>query len=1064
MLMRKLLLSLVVVLGMTLSVAAQNIRISGSIADVAGEPILGATITVDGTNLGTTSDINGEFSFLAPRAGDLVVTYIGYNTVTTPISGKTNFQIVIEEDSQALEDVIVVAYGTQTKASFTGSASVVDSESLGKRVITNATSAFEGTSSGVQVTSATGQPGDEAEIRVRGFGSMNASSDPLFVVDGAVYDGYLSDINPSDIESMTVLKDAASTSLYGSSAGNGVILITTKKGKTEGSVVNFSIRNGWSSRSYADYSTVGIADFYETNWTMLKNAYVTSGTYSESEAASVASAGLIDKLGGYNVYTGIADGAVVGTDGKINSSASALKWGDDLDWEDAAFRTGYRQEYNMGYNTKGAKSDTYASVSYLNDEGYMIETDFERYTARLSHNVNPTDWFKSGVNVNLSRVSSNYSIATESSSSTYGNLVRFVRNMSPIYPVHKHDLTTGDYLDSFGNVTTNPDEYVYDYDGTRLSDAGRDAVAETYLNRRLLTRNAQTANAYVTFLPIEGLNITANYSLNNTGYNSSIFYNPYVGDGQGSGNLYTSRSNTLSQTLNQLVSYNFELGENHFDFLAGHENYSYEYNYVYVAKKEQVLDGLYEMDNFLTVSSTSSYTDNYTKEGYFARMNYNYGGKYYLSASYRRDGSSRFSAENRWGDFYSAGASWRVIEEDFMASASWVDDLKLRVSYGETGNDGLDGYYAYQNLYEGGYNSGEEAGIYYTDIANADLKWETQVSTDVAVEFGFLGWLSGSVEFFKKDSKDLLFDVSIPASSGATSTIANVGKVSNKGVEVNLDFKVIDTKDWSLGINANATYYKNEIVKLPEGMESGYIDDQTIWMEGYSMYEFYLYQWYGVDSATGDGLFYLDTDTYNAADGTLSSSVEETIVEVDGKTLTNSYIYAKKDYSGASTPDVYGGFGFNLGYKNFDLGATFSYQLGGQVIDYSYRTLMDVSDYTKTKHTDILDAWTTPGDITDVPRVDANSTHTTSIGQAYSTRWLVSSDYLNLRSVNLGYNVPKELLTKYQIKSLRVSVAAENLFMLKARDGLNPMGNYSGIIYNSSLPTRSYTIGLDLSF
>ncbi len=1063
--LRKILLIMIVTLNV-LGLSAQTTNVTGTVKSASGEPIFGASVAVIGTSVGASTDGSGSFTLRSvPASGVIEVSYIGYETLEVAIvANQKQYSFVLTEDSQEIDDVIVVAYGTQTKASFTGSAAVVGSEKLEKRVITNATSAFEGNTVGVQVTSATGQPGDSASIRIRGFGSVNASSSPLYVVDGAVYDGSISSINPSDIESMTILKDAASTSIYGSSAGNGVILITTKKGKEEGASVNFSLRNGWSNRSYADYQTVGVDDYYELSWQMLKNAYVTGG-YDETTAAQTASEGLISTLGGYNIYSGVADSEVVGTDGKLNSAANTLKWGDDLNWEDYAFQTGYRQEYTMSYNTKGSKSDSYASISYLDDQGYLIKTDFERYTARLNYNIYPVKWLKSGINANVSRVTSNYSTSTSSSSSSYNNLVRFIRTTGSIYPVHKHDLATGDYLDAFGVATTDSDSYVYDYDGTRPNNAGRDALAETEFNSRLYQRNAQSVNTYLTINPIEGLSITSNYAINAYDYNASTYENVYVGDGAGSGRLSKSAISNISQTFNQLISYNKSIGDHSFDAMIGHENYSYQYKYLYVFKTDETVAGLYELSNFATTSSTSSYTDVYKKEGYFGRLNYNYNDKYYLSASYRHDGSSRFSAENRWGDFYSVGGSWRITQEDFAQDLNWLDDLKLRASYGETGNDSGIGYYPYQTLYDLGFLNGTEAGAYFTDLANYDLTWETQISSDVAVEFGLFGKLRGTVEYFSKSSKDLIFDVTQPYSTGVTELTSNIGKVRNSGLEIELSYDVFKNKDWRVTVGANATFAKNELVELPAEMQAeGYVSGSKKYMEGYSMYEFWLRQWAGVDPATGDGLYEFDSETYNEEDGTLTSTVEDTLVVVDGKTYTNSYSYARYDYSGTSTPKVYGGFNVAAEYKNFDISATFSYQLGGQVLDLMYASLMGVGSYGSGMHVDLLNAWQTPGDITDVPRIDANSTHSTNISQSYSTRWLVSSDYLNLRSLSLGYSLPKKFLSSAMIKNLRVSVTGENLFMLKAYDGLNPMENYSGVAYNSYMPARSFTIGVDMTF
>lgn len=504
------------------------------------------------------------------------------------------------------------------------------------------------------------------------------------------------------------------------------------------------------------------------------------------------------------------------------------------------------------------------------------------------------------------------------------------------------------------------------------------------------------------------------------------------------------------------------------------------YEYLYGMKTQETVSGMYEFGNFVNISSLSSYTNTYKKEGYFGRINYDYAHKYYASLSYRHDGSSRFAKENRWGNFWSFGVGWRISEEAFMKDVKWVNNLKLRASYGETGNDNIldsDGdpdYYPYQTLYGLGYKNGSEAGAYFTVIANPSLKWETQISTDIALEFGLFDRLTGTIEYFKKDSKDLLFDVSQPASVGVTSIIQNIGKVTNSGVEIELDYNAFKNKDWSVSVGANATFVKNKIKNLPATMkENGYISGSKKWLEGKSIYEFWLRQWHGVDPQTGDGLYVADVSKYNqgnigTGDGNITQSqfdeYKKTVVTIDGKELTNSYTYAKYDFSGSSIPDVYGGFNVRVSYKNFDLAAVFSYQLGGQILDTNYATMMSMTEFGYAQSPDLLKAWKQAGDITEVPRIDNSAAHTTNIGQSYSTRWLTSSDYLNLRSVTIGYQLPKTWLSKVMLKSARLNLTAENLFMLKARQGLNPMANYSGVTYNEYMPSRNITLGLNVSF
>jgi len=1050
---------------------AQRLHVTGTVFGAEdNEPVIGGSVVVKGTTNGTITDIDGRFSLEVEPNSILRFSYIGMTTVELP--AQANMRVLLSADMQVLDDIIVVAYGTAKRSSFTGSASSVSSRDFEVRPITTVTSALEGGASGIQVTSALGQPGESPEIRIRGFGSVNASNAPLYVVDGAVYNGNISELNPADIESVTVLKDAASTSLYGSSAGNGVILITTKRGSAGKEGLTLNMSQGWSNPAYKDYARVNIYDYYPVQWQMLRNALVSSGI--DPETASLRASNEIAGTLRYNPYIGIANNDIVGTDGRLNPNAKDLKWGDDLDWEDAAYRTGHRQEYVLGWNGKNEKSDTYASVGYLNDKGYMIRTDFERYSARLNYNTTPSKYVKAGLNLGATRSASNTSNATADNSGAFNNLTRFVRNMAPIYPVHKHDLQTGAYLDSEGNPTTDPSRYVYDYDGGRLSDAGRDAVAETKWNSRVYTRTNLVGRSYLTLTLLEGLNLTANYGIENSDIRYKGYENTKVGDGTaGPGRMTVRSTRTVTQTLNQLLTYAKTIGNHNFDVLLGHENYDYKYEYFNAMKTGEIVDGIYELTNFVNISTLTSYERGYRKEGYFSRLNYDYLDKYYLSASYRRDGSSRFSKDNRWGNFYSVGVSWRASEEDFFKQYSWLDNLKVRASWGQTGNDAIlvrgtttntQNYFPSQTLYTLGINNRDEAGAFFSSLANTDLIWETQISSDIAVEFGLFNKLTGSIELFEKSSKDLLFDVSLPSSTGVKSVTRNIGRVVNRGVEIDLHYTAFQNRDWRVTIGSNTTFINNKITRLPEeNRENGIIDGSKKYMEGHSRYEFWLRQWYGVNPDNGEGLFYLDTDLAGA-DGSYTAAVQRTIVEKDGQLLTNSFNNAKFDHSGSAVPKVYGGFNINLSYKAFELGSVFSYSLGAKLLDLNYRDMMSNSNYGRSNHADVLNAWQNPGDVTSVPQLNANATHATNIGQSYSTRWLVSGDYLNLRSLNFSYNLPKALVRSWSLENVRANISTENVFMIKARQGLNPQANYSGISYNEYMPARAFTLGLNITF
>lgn len=864
--MRRLTFNLLTILIGCNCLLAQDIRITGIvIGSDDNEPIIGASVVVKGTTTGTVTDYKGSFNLNVARNATLVVSYVGMKT--QEVAAQPNMRIVLESDAQQLDDVIVVAYGTAKRSSFTGSASTVGARDLEMRPISQVTSVLEGAVPGLQIAGGSGQPGESAKIRIRGFGSINASNDPLYVVDGAIYNGELSDINPNDIESITVLKDAASTSLYGSSAGNGVVLITTKSAKDNDTRITFNTSQGFSKRAIPEYDRVNVWNYYPLQWEQLKNSKISGGS-SAADAAAAASAEIYDLLK-YNPFKSVDNNSIVGVDGKLNPSATSLLYGDDLDWVSAMERLGYRSEYNLSYSTKTQKSDTYVSLGYLDEKSYIKTASLERVSGRMNVNVYPVKWLKTGLNLSASRSSGN--IQTTESSTAYNNYFYFARNIGPIYPVYEHDPVTGEYIrDANGKK-------IYDYKNPRGAGAssGRHSIAENMLNERKYVRDAMNGRTYLDLNLFDGFKATVNAGLETGNHRYQTYENTEVGDGAGSGRFRNRNIRRTTTTFNQLLNYDKTFGDHHFEILAGHESYKFQYQFMDVFKIDQTVDGILELDNFITVSSTSGYSHEYNKEGYFFRANYDYADKYYVSASYRRDGSSRFSKDNRWGNFWSIGASWRIDQEAFMEGVTAVNSLKLRASYGQTGNDnvlyptsvGFDDpyygtnqdFYPYQTLYSLNNANSTEPGIWFDGYGNPDLKWETQSSTDVAIEFGLFDRLNGSVEYFMKESKDLLFDVPLPLSTGTFSIWKNVGKVVNKGVEVNLDYMAIKTRDWKWNVGVNATFLKNKVTKMADGMDE-IIDGTKKISEGYSLYEFWLKEYMGVDPSDGKALYRLDEE------------------------------------------------------------------------------------------------------------------------------------------------------------------------------------------------------------
>ena len=1047
--------------------SAQTQRVTGTvISEEDGLPVIGASVLVKGTQVGTITDMDGKFVMtdVPSSAKLLVVSYIGMRTQEVGVA--PTLRVVLKPATEMIDEVVVVAYGTQKRQSVVGAQSSVSSKDLEKRPITNVTSALSGAASGVQVTTSTGQPGESSTLRIRGFGSINASSAPLYVVDGAIYNGALGDIAPADIQSISILKDAASTALYGSSAGNGVILITTKSGmgaRDGKPKFTFTMNQGATRRGQADYEKVGAMDHYTMRWQQWFNQEKYSNGRSDDLAGKLAAYYVYRDLR-YNPYAGLKSvyeenpetgeitmtnnphwdtyPAIVTPDGKLNPEINGLLWGDDMDWEKALFRTGYRSEYSLSGGLNTDKMKSFMSISYLGEEGYKRHTSFQRFSGRgnLSYDVNK--WFSIGSNVSFSRV---HNTAPKTASDSYSsNPFYFKRGIAPIYPIHRHKADGSYELDEQGNK-------IYDHNYLRPYIGGFNPVQEGELDHSTFDRDAITSRSFAEFTFIPELKLRTNLSYDLVRGLSKKRYNNIMGD-QPAGYLQISDYRYSTITFNQLLSYKKSFGLHNFDAMLGHEIYWLQMQSTDMRKKGMGILGIDEMPNLSTPVRITSGTDTYSKEGYFGRVNYDLDSRYNLSISYRRDGTSRMAPDKRWGNFWSFGAGWNIAQEAF-AKKDWLDELKLRASIGQTGNDLIswasdsdeDSYYAYRTLYELGYNNGDYPGVRLVELGNSDLRWETQTSTDIAVEFGVFNRLRGTVEFFNKESKDLIFGYPLPESSGAKSINRNIGKVRNYGLEFELQGTLVSTKDFKWNLSLNGTILKNKIVRLPdENRKDGIEFNYKKYEEGRSVYDFYLNEWIGVDPKDGMAMYRLDTEKY--ADYADPSKPNFVGVGKEGEaaTWTKDARFARKHFCGTAIPDIYGGFGTRAEWKGFDAEILFSYQLGGKTYDTGYQGLMGRSlSGGRAMHKDMERAWKNPGDQTDVPRLDAGNAGRYDAER--SDRFLISSDALMLKSINVGYTFPRMWVKKLGVDELRLSVAAENLFLLSARKGLNPMMNYSGV-------------------
>ena len=1033
-------------------VNAQSKSISGKVFSADdGQPVIGATVKVKGTTLGTITGTSGDFKItLRGNAKDLVISYVGMKTIE--VEATSDMVIKLESDSKQMDEVLVVAYGTSTKKSFTGSANVISAAKLADRSMTNVTAALEGSAAGVTVAGSSGQPGSGISVRIRGFGSINASSSPLYILDGIPYEGAISNISSDDIESMTILKDAASTALYGAKGANGIVVLTTKKGKKDKPKVQFKVTTGVVSRGLSEQETVGVNDYMKLSWETLKNSkiYPTTGTALTTAAAGqYASDNLISGALYMNPYT-VGDKEIFDANGVLNANAK-FKYADDCNWFGALERTGIRQDYSTSIAGGNEKTQYFFSLGYLNEKGYVINSDFERFNTRANIESKVTSYLRTGISVNGSRSNSSYARTGSSDANAFVNPFNFARSMAPIYPIHLHDATTGAYLlDEFG-------QQQYDYTSTRATNSGRHIIAETLWNKNSYVRQALGVRAFAEISFLKNFKLTVNGAGDFSDYKASVYENTKVGDGSPSGRGQRDFSDDQTWNLNQFLTYEKSFGSHNLAVKVIHESYNYIYQDLYAMRQGVIAEGNDELINFTTTNDVYSYSSKKATESYLGNFEYNFDNKYYFSANFNRSASSKFQKDNRWGTFWGLGGSWRIDQEKFMKDFTFINSLKLRSSYGQNGNEylldsnGNEDYFPYQGLY-GIQNNGTEAGFWMNSIENKELSWEKNSQFDAALEFGLFDRLRGTVEFYNRESSNLLFYEPLATSVGIAGIWRNIGTMYNRGFEFQVSVDPIKTKDFVWTIDITAATNKNDITKMPkkqDGSPKEIISGTKKLAEGHSIYDYWLRQWYGVNPADGSALYY-------AKDKATATS--RVVTGTD--TLTTNVNNALYGYSGTSLPDVQGAVTNTFKFMGFDLSFMFTYSLGGQMYDYNYQNLMVSSAYGP-KHVDILKRWQQSGDVTDVPRMDAGQSTNFN---AVSNRFLISRNYLMLRNLTLGYEFPKNIMRAIEATNGRIFVSGENLMYLTKRKGMNVTESFSGTTSNVYNPSKIITFGVNFTF
>ena len=922
---------------------------------------------------------------------------------TQEVSIRANMKVSMKPDTEVLDEVVVTGYGVQRKASFTGAAAVVGKDVLAKKTDANFVKALEGAVPGIQMNNSTSMPGIWGSIYVRGRGSLNSGTQPLYVIDGMPVDSDtddnsltystnntidpMSSLNPADIESITVLKDAAATAIYGSRAANGVIVVTTKKGAEGKFNINLDIKQGFvtTANNNMDFA----------------NAQQTMKLFTDGYTAAQGG----DWQENYNY---LADD-YFGWDRKSS-----------YDWMDAITRKGYYQDYNLNMQGRTGSTGYYVGLGYLNTEGLIIGSDLERFSGRLNLDTK-FKWATLGVNSSYSYTTQNgFSLSTAGSMSS--PLTAAVSSQTPMDP----------FYDSEGNYAN-----INNYNPLALMDEKTGELNQS---------NTQMVNLNPYFQIDFGKGIYAKTTL---GVNInelrqyqywSALYNPQAQDYNGLGQQYNSKSTVV--TWNNIIGWNYKFADKHdISLMLGQEMQKKSYFYEYYAKSDFPFAASGMRD--LTTAGTDQGNEYYKQEArlasYFADVHYSYADKYYLSGSFRRDGSSVFGTDNRWGNFWSVGGKWRISGEEFLSENEIITNATLRASYGTVGNQDIS-WYAARGFYSSGYNYNQMPGMRPTSIPNPELTWEVSKKFDIGFDLSFLQRIHLTFDFYNEETSDALFEIPLSMTTGISKTYQNIGSIRNRGIEFSINTSIIQNNDLNWNFFANLTWNKNEVIKLStdDPLEYTY----QIIERGHPYSQFYMKEYVGIDHETGKPLWYLNKE---------------------GDETTSDYNAAAKRYVGDADPKVLGGFGTNLTWKGVDFNLNFNYRLGGKVYN-SGAAFTGFGMAFRTPLEDVaLNSWTPENKNAKYPQYiyrDPNN------ATATSSRYLYSGNYLRISNVTLGYTLPKTWTQKAFIQKLRAYVSVDNLYTFTASDfvGYNPETSANGVIAWQYPATCTFIGGIQLTF
>lgn len=1076
---------------------AQEKTVSGVVTDTQGLPVPGVNVTVEGGSGGVQTDFDGKYAITASTGQKLVFSMVGMATQTVTVGASSSISVQLKEDTTILDEVVVVGYGVTTKERYTGTATKVNARNIEAKTVSNVSQALRGEVAGVNVITTNGAPGSDAAIRIRGFGSVNGNQAPLYVVDGAPFSSDISAINPNDIESMTVLKDAAATSIYGSRGANGVILITTKQGKKGQSRISVEARTSINMQMLPRYSTITSPEEYiELSWSSLRMNGLLSGVENPAAWASnhLYEAGTGDAIVGidpaYNIWNVPGNQLIDRTTGRV--AAGVSRRFTPTNWADAAFNTGYRQQVDVQFSGGNEKTRYATSFGYLDDQGYVMNSGYKRYTTRINLEHKPKEWLTISGNMAYTGARYTNSGSEENSAASSANIFALTNTTPAIYDVYLRDTNGNIVQDIFGGNQYDFGNSPYNRRAWNSTNAIGEAVYD-------VTR--QDANTLLGNYNV-GINITKELTFETrySGQYQTFDYvsrgNPYYGSSASTyGSLFKSNSVTTNQNFLQLLRFRDTFGDKHgLEAFVAHESTDWRFKTFSAGASRAILPNSFDLAQYTTPTGrASSFTRGWTLESYFAQLNYDFLQKYYLTASVRRDGSSTF-LNDKWGTFGSVGAGWILSKENFIANNfKFVDFLKLKASYGvigdrgiinETGSGSSDLLYGYQLS---SINQTPNGGYSFTESslrANPDLTWETSKVAQVGLESTWLdNRLDVNVDYYVKNTTNLFFNQQLPPSTGYTSIQYNDGKLRNSGLEFDVQGTIIKAKnpeDLSLSIGVNGEIFKNKLTQMPNnyGTDRRKVWQQNGsygWAEGHSIYDWYMREWAGVDPATGVGLWnmYYNDRNGNGSFDAGDESINNMTVYMDAnpganvqRTTTDVYSQATNKFVGKSAiPKVRGAFRLNAGYKNFDFTALFGYSIGGYVLDAGYQELLNAGSQigANNYHTDIRDRWQQPGDVTNVPRLAANFGQDANFNST-STRFLTKADYFALNNARIGYTVPERFVTRMGVSMINLYVSGDNLMMVSARKGLNPqtmIGTSNSGIY---MPMTTFSLGAKVEF